>query len=155
MPLEPAESTVAPDASPGRDTSRRKALAKLGLAVGVAYMAPAIVHLDHAGEALAVSHCPPGYTLRNGQCQRSPSDARLKRDVVPVARLENGIGLYRYRYHWSDRLYVGVMAQEVAPIVPDAVTIGSGGFYAVDYARLGLEHVTWDAWQARTARVAA
>jgi hypothetical protein len=35
--------------------------------------------------------------------------------------LENGIGLYGYRYIWSDQVYVGVMAQEVAEIVPDAV----------------------------------
>ena len=154
MSLEPAETVVAPDASPARDTGRRKALAKLGLAVGVAYMAPAIVHLDHAGEALAVSHCPPGYTLRNGQCQRN-SDARLKRDIVPVGHLANGIGLHRYRYHWSETLYVGVIAQDVARLVPDAVTTGAGGFLEVDYARLGIELVTWDAWQTRNLRVAA
>lgn len=41
------------------------------------------------------------------------SDVRAKRDIVPLARLENGIGLYRYRYMWSDDVYVGVMAQEV------------------------------------------
>jgi hypothetical protein len=154
MPLEPAEPVVAPDASPARNTGRRLALAKLGLAVGVAYMAPAIVHLDHAGVALAVSHCPPGYTLRNGQCLRN-SDTRLKRDIVPIERLANGISLHRYRYHWSETLYVGVIAQEVAAVVPDAVTIGAGGFLEVDYARLGIELVTWDAWQARRRRVAA
>ena len=50
------------------------------------------------------------------------SDMRLKRDVALLSRLENGVGLYRYRYLWSDEVYVGVMAQETAKIVPDAVT---------------------------------
>jgi len=49
----------------------------------------------------------------------------LKRDVVAVGRLENGLALYRYRYLWSDQLYVGVMAQEVAAIAPDAVRRGA------------------------------
>jgi outer membrane immunogenic protein len=48
-----------------------------------------------------------------------PSDRRLKRDVVLIARLDDGLGLYRYRYLWSDTTYVGVMAQEVALIHPD------------------------------------
>ena len=48
----------------------------------------------------------------------------LKRDVVAVGRLVNGLALYRYRYLWSDQLYVGVMAQEVAAIAPDAVRRG-------------------------------
>src|SRR5258708_37967197 len=38
------------------------------------------------------------------------SDRRLKRNIVPLARLESGLGLYRYRYVWSDQVYVGVMA---------------------------------------------
>ena len=49
------------------------------------------------------------------------SDTRLKRDVVLLTRLDNGLGLYRYRYLWSDTVYVGVIAQEVALIHPDAV----------------------------------
>src|SRR5579864_211256 len=40
------------------------------------------------------------------------SDARLKRDITLVGRRDDGLGLYRYRYLWSDTVYVGVMAQE-------------------------------------------
>ena len=76
------------------------------------------------------------------------SDIRLKRDVALLARLPNGIGLYRYRYTWDDQVYVGVIAQEVAAIVPDAVVRGSDGFARVDYARLGLRLQTWDQWIA-------
>ncbi len=75
-----------------------------------------------------------------------PSDIRLKRDIVELTRLDNGIGLYRYRYNWSDQIYVGVMAQEVAEIVPDAVMQGSDGYLRVDYGKLGLRLRTWDEW---------
>jgi hypothetical protein len=78
----------------------------------------------------------------------TPSDIRLKRDIVLLAHLENGVGLYRYRYLWSDQLYVGVMAQEVAEIFPDAVVRGENGYLGVNYARLGLRLLTWDQWMA-------
>jgi Chaperone of endosialidase len=78
----------------------------------------------------------------------SCSDIRLKRDVEQVARLGNGLGLYRYRYIWSDQVYVGVMAQEVAAVMPAAVVRGSDGYLRVNYARLGLRLQTWNAWAA-------
>ena len=74
------------------------------------------------------------------------SDLRLKRDIALLARLDNGIGLYRYRYHWSDTVYVGVMAQEVAAIVPHAVVQGADGYLRVAYQYLGLRLLTWDEW---------
>jgi len=76
------------------------------------------------------------------------SDIRAKRDIAPLARLDNGIGLYRFRYTWSDQLYVGVIAQEVASVMPDAVIRGADGYLRVDYGRLGLQLLTWDEWQA-------
>jgi hypothetical protein len=76
------------------------------------------------------------------------SDRRLKRDIVMVDRLPNGIGLYRYRYLWSETVYVGVMAQEVAGIVPEAVVKGEDGYLLVDYSRLGCRLVTWHEWLA-------
>jgi hypothetical protein len=81
-----------------------------------------------------------------------PSDVRLKRDIVRLGRLENGIGLYRYRYNWSDQLYVGVMAQEVATVAPGAVAPGPDGTLRVDYARLGLRLQTWEQWTAVNPR---
>lgn len=76
------------------------------------------------------------------------SDVRVKRDIVALARLDNGIGLYRYRYVWSDQLYVGVMAQEVAKVMPAAVVRGPDGYLRVDYARLGTRLQIWKEWQA-------
>ena len=79
------------------------------------------------------------------------SDIRLKRDIVEVGRLDNGVGLYRYRYQRSDQTYVGVMAQEVAKVVPDAVMHGGDGYLRVDYGRLGLRLMTWDEWVASSS----
>jgi hypothetical protein len=76
------------------------------------------------------------------------SDIRLKRDITQVGEVDSGIHLYRYRYLWSDTIYVGVMAQEVAAVKPDAVLRGADGYLRVDYARLGLRLQTWDQWTA-------
>src|SRR4029077_157238 len=76
------------------------------------------------------------------------SDIRLKRDIAQGGELDSGINLYRYRYLWSDTIYVGVMAQEVAAVKPEAVLRGADGYLRVDYARLGLRLQTWDQWTA-------
>jgi len=78
------------------------------------------------------------------------SDVRLKRDITLIGRLDDGLGLYSYRYLWSDTVYVGVMAQEVALMMPSAVVKGDDGYLRVDYAKLGLRMRTLDEWQALT-----
>ena len=94
--------------------------------------------------------CGPGQHIgpKTGNCELATSDRRLKRDIVLIDRLANGIGIYRYRYLWSDTVYVGVMAQEVAMINPRAVVRGSDGFLGVNYAALGLRLLTLPQWQA-------
>jgi hypothetical protein len=80
-----------------------------------------------------------------------PSDVRLKRDITLVARLDDGLGLYRYRYLWSNTVYVGVMAQEVALIHPDAIVrTVLDQYLLVDYNRLGLKLLTLSEWDARS-----
>jgi len=76
------------------------------------------------------------------------SDARLKRDVTPVGALPNGLSLYRFRYLDGDTQYVGVMAQEVEQVVPEAVVRGADGYLQVNYRRLGIRMQTWDQWRA-------
>ena len=69
-----------------------------------------------------------------------PSDMRLKRDIGLLARRDDGLGLYSFKYVWSDTVYVGVMAQEVALLYPDAVQRDDlTGYMAVNYTRLGLQ----------------
>jgi polysaccharide biosynthesis/export protein len=81
------------------------------------------------------------------------SDVRLKRDITPIAKLENGLRLYRYRYAWSDTLYVGVLAQEVLEVAPSAVARGADGYLRVNYARLGLRMQLWEEWIASHSNV--
>ena len=80
------------------------------------------------------------------------SDIRLKHDVL-LGRLDNGLGFYRFAYVGSDKPYVGVMAQEVQAMRPDAVSICQDGYLRVSYERLGLHFQTYDQWAAEGARI--
>jgi hypothetical protein len=82
---------------------------------------------------------------------RVGSDIRLKTDVVRVGQLDNGLPLYRFRYLWSSDIYVGVLAQEVLPVVPYAVIVGEDGFMRVNYDMLGIRLMTWEEWQKTSA----
>lgn len=83
------------------------------------------------------------------------SDFRFKRDVTPLALLDDGVMLYSFRYFWSDQVYVGVMAQQAAAINPGAVVMQSNGYLWVNYDRLGLKMQTWQEWQASRATKAS
>ena len=74
------------------------------------------------------------------------SDINLKHDIVPVGHLANGLGLYRFSYNDSDKVYVGVLAQEVERVMPDAVRRAPNGYLQVNYARIGVPMMTWDQW---------
>jgi len=66
------------------------------------------------------------------------SDRRLKDDIELIGRLDDGLGVYRYRYKWEDEPRVGVMADEVAELRPEALGPVIQGFATVYYDRLGL-----------------
>jgi hypothetical protein len=83
------------------------------------------------------------------------SDVRAKHDIVLFGRLDSGLGFYRFSYLGSDKAYVGVMAQEVEAIMPDAVMRGSDGYLRVNYDRLGLRMQTWEEWVASGERTPA
>jgi len=106
---------------------------------------------DGQSPSQTMCFCPPGDTIGtppNDQCSL-PSDIGLKRDIVKIGELINGIGLYRFRYIDGDQFYVGVMAQEVAAFVPDAVAVMPDGYHLrVIYARLGMRLQTWEEWTA-------
>jgi hypothetical protein len=76
------------------------------------------------------------------------SDRRLKTDIEQVGMLAEGIPLYRFRYIWGDDVFVGVMAQDLLAVRPDAVVMTSSGYYAVNYAALGTRMMRWEEWQA-------
>jgi hypothetical protein len=77
------------------------------------------------------------------------SDIRVKRDIAEVGRTAGGLRLYRFRYLWSDTVYVGVMAQDVLAAMPAAVIRGDDGYLRVDYGRLGLRLQTFEEWSSK------
>jgi hypothetical protein len=81
------------------------------------------------------------------------SDIRLKHDIALLGTLDNGIGFYRFSYIGSDRAYVGVMAQDVQAVMPEAVTRGPDGYLRVYYDKLGLKFETYDQWISEGAHV--
>jgi hypothetical protein len=83
------------------------------------------------------------------------SDIALKHDIVLLGHLTNGLGYYRFSYLGSSKAYVGVMAQEVQGVMPDAVTRGSDGYLRVYYDKLGLTFHTYRDWLAGGARIPA
>lgn len=58
------------------------------------------------------------------------SDRRLKRDIVKVGEDANG-NIYRFKYIWSDEVYEGRMADELAQVRPDAVEVTADNYLRV------------------------
>ena len=79
--------------------------------------------------------------------------SRLKHDITLLGHLDNGLGFYRFSYNGSDKAYVGVMAQEVQVVMPDAVSRGRDGTLRVRYEMLGVKFQTYDQWIGSGARV--
>jgi hypothetical protein len=81
------------------------------------------------------------------------SDIRLKHDIELLGRLENGLGYYRFVYNGGDKAYVGVIAQEVQTVVPEAVARDRHGYLKVLYDKLGLKFQTYEQWRVGGARL--
>jgi hypothetical protein len=81
------------------------------------------------------------------------SDLRLKQDVVLLGYLGNGLGYYRFSYLGGQKAYVGVMAQEVEGVMPEAVTHGRDGYLRVHYEKLGLTFRTYREWMTDGAQI--
>ena len=92
-----------------------------------------------------------GGARRGGGGRRS--DMRLKHDIVLLGRLNDGLGYYRFVYNGGHTAYVGVMAQEVRTVMPEAVTRGADGYMRVSYDRLGLPFETYGQWVASGAHL--
>lgn len=83
------------------------------------------------------------------------SDVELKHDIVLLGYLANGLGYYRFSYLGSSKSYVGVIAQEVQNLAPQAVTRGRDGYLRVYYEKLGLKLRTYSDWFAEGAKIPA
>jgi hypothetical protein len=81
------------------------------------------------------------------------SDFRLKHEIILLGHLNNGLGFYRFVYNGGEKAYVGVIAQEVQRVIPQAVVRGRDGYLRVYYDKAGLKFQTYDQWIASGARV--
>lgn len=93
-----------------------------------------------------------GGGFRGGRGGRR-SDIALKHDIVLLGRLDNGLGFYRFAYNGSERAYVGLLAQEVQEVMPEAVVRGRDGYLRVHYDMLGVTFQTYRQWIASGAQV--
>ena len=122
--------------------------------VSVAAASAAAVVVSVAVAAVAsVAVAGRGGGGRGGGGRRS--DITLKHDIVLLDHLSNGLGYYRFSYNGSNRLYVGVMAQEVQTVMPKAVVRDRDGTLRVLYDRLGIRFQTYEQWIASGARLPA
>lgn len=62
------------------------------------------------------------------------SDRRLKTDITRVGQLDNGLPVYTFRYKGFQQVHMGLMAQDVEGVHPDAVE-EINGYKAVDYEK--------------------
>ena len=69
---------------------------------------------------------------------KAMSDIRLKKDIQQIGATDKGLPVYVFRYLWDrddESPRVGVMAQDVLKVMPDAVS-ERDGYLMVDYARI-------------------
>jgi hypothetical protein len=65
------------------------------------------------------------------------SDRRLKMNITRVGTTDSGLPLYRYQYKWGGAYQIGVMADDVARLAPQAYLPGAfAGYDGVDYSKL-------------------
>lgn len=65
------------------------------------------------------------------------SDRRLKKNIYKIGVLKDGLNVYQYRYIDGSGPYVGVMADEVEIIKPEALGPIVAGFQTVNYDNIG------------------
>ena len=64
------------------------------------------------------------------------SDRRAKTDIRRIGTSDAGLPIYAYRFKTGGPVQVGMMADEVEKVFPDAV-VTIGGLQHVDYSRVG------------------
>jgi hypothetical protein len=63
------------------------------------------------------------------------SDIRLKKNIKKISTRPDGLNVYEFDYIWGGDRQIGLMAQEVQGVYPDAVS-ESGGYLMVNYSKV-------------------
>ncbi len=67
------------------------------------------------------------------------SDARLKTNIACIGLAPSGLRIYSFRYLWGGPVRSGGIAQEIARVRPDAVSVGTDGYLRVDYSLIDID----------------
>lgn len=78
-----------------------------------------------------------GKFIGAGASLAAASDRRLKKNIFKVGELPNGLGVYQYRYLDDTGPFMGVMADEVEKVAPEALGPElEGGYKTVNYSKI-------------------
>lgn len=107
---------------------------------------PRNVTTNSTGSGTSVQKTNPGLlnTLMSaGQMAAAfASDPALKKDIDRIGETSTGLGIYNFRYIWDADdapLSIGVMANEVEELMPEALGPEVLGYKTVNYAMIGGE----------------
>jgi hypothetical protein len=110
-----------------------------------AYTPPVLTLFGHVAALTQSGTCSAASDGANAPCQVAggamgmSSDRRLKQNIVRIGEHPAGFGLYLFEYKHSPRArQFGVMADEVAQVMPEAVLVGPDGYRSVRYDMLGI-----------------
>tara|TARA_R110000868_G_scaffold46167_5_gene152788 strand:- start:2111 stop:3178 length:1068 start_codon:yes stop_codon:yes gene_type:complete len=76
-----------------------------------------------------------GDVLGIAKVAASFSDKRLKKNIKKIGTRNDGLNVYEFEYIWGGGRQIGLMAQEVQDIYPDAIS-ESGGYLMVNYSKV-------------------
>ena len=141
----PHQRAAHPRSSRGVSRNQRRAPARAGQSARPTYGYRAI-----RGSHRAAGRGGGGF--RGGRGGRR-SDIALKENMILLGYLRNGLGFYRFEYRDSPKTFVGVVAQEVQAVMPEAVVRGQDGYLRVYYDKLGLKFQTYREWVASGAQL--
>jgi hypothetical protein len=124
------QSTAVRQAAAGQQTGQNVAnlLANQGAALAGGQMAAGNVNRQMFGDVL-------GALKAGGEAYKAFSDQRLKKNVNRIGTRKDGLSVYEFDYIWGGARQIGLMAQEVQAVYPDAVS-EIDGFLAVDYSKV-------------------
>jgi|688.fasta_scaffold30662_15 hypothetical protein len=139
------QSAAAGQAAAGQQTGANVAnlLANQGSALAGGQLAAGNVNRQIFGDVLgalktggeAFKAFGGGTAAAGGSGAAAFSDQRLKKNVKRIGTRKDGLGVYEFDYIWGGARQIGLMAQEVQAVYPDAVS-EIDGFLAVDYSKV-------------------